>query len=160
MSRGHVHITDAKNPWAAPDFDAGYLSHPAVRLVSSSIPSRFVPFVLRLFDFDSTPLSSLPLRSDTEFTSMQQDMAPQVWMFKKLREIARRMPSYRGEFAAIHPKYAADSPARCMEWKASTEEVVDLVYSAEDNAVSRFRFFVLFWREADGVGWAGYRAMD
>ena len=82
--------------------------------------SRFLPFVLSI---------------SAVLTRGLQDMAPQVWMFKKLREIARRMPSYRGEFAAIHPKYAANSPARCQEWEASTEEIVDLVYSAEDTAV-------------------------
>ena len=45
------------------------------------------------------------------------------------------MPSLRGEFAPVHPKYAADSPARCQDWKAiDPKDIVDLVYSAEDNA--------------------------
>ena len=60
-------------------------------------------------------------------------MAPNVLMYKKLRELARRMPSSRGEFAAVHPKFAEDSPARCQEWKASTEPIVDVVYSAADD---------------------------
>lgn len=43
------------------------------------------------------------------------------------------MPSYRGEFGAIHPKYAEDSPARCVPFVASTEAIVDHVYSKDDD---------------------------
>jgi len=58
------------------------------------------------------------------------------------------MPSYRGEFGAIHPKYAADSPARCEEWKESSAAIVDLVYSAEDDAA------IEQWvRENTGTTW-------
>jgi hypothetical protein len=51
----------------------------------------------------------------------------------RLREIARRMPSFRGEFAAIHPKYAEDSPARCVPFTATTEAFEDFVYSKDDD---------------------------
>lgn len=81
---------------------------------------------------DASPFSAPDF--DAGYLNHEADMAPQVWMFKKLREIMRRMPSYRGEFAAIHPKYAEDSPARCMPWAASTEPIVDLVYSDADTA--------------------------
>ncbi|KAK4699218.1 alcohol oxidase, partial [Phenoliferia sp. Uapishka_3] len=90
-STGSVHI-NSKDPFVAPDFDAGYLSDYA-------------------------------------------DMAPQVWMYKVLREITRRMPTSRGEFAAIHPKFSETSPARCVS-KSATDSVIgleDLVYSTEDD---------------------------
>ncbi|KAL8280693.1 hypothetical protein RQP46_007016 [Phenoliferia psychrophenolica] len=91
MSKGYLHI-NSKDPFAAPDFDAGYLSDEA-------------------------------------------DMAPQVWMYKVLREIGRRMPSSRGEMAAIHPKFAEDSPARCRDKTKDdpTTGLVDYVYSDADN---------------------------
>ena len=45
------------------------------------------------------------------------------------------MPSSRGELAAIHPKFAEDSPARCRDKKEgdSIMGLTDYVYSAEDN---------------------------
>ena len=82
-------------------------------------------------------------------------------MYKRLREITRRMPTYRGELGAIHPKFSADSPARCLdtpvaEWKAwNGEKLDDLVYSAEDDkAIEQWlRENVRFalWRVMDGV---------
>ncbi|KAI5475229.1 hypothetical protein MNV49_001709 [Pseudohyphozyma bogoriensis] len=113
-SRGSIHIT-SKDPFSAPDFDPGFLSHPA-------------------------------------------DMEPQVWMYKRLREIARRMPTYRGEIAAIQPKFAATSSARSQEYDSTKvgpgglgvaagvenlhisddkPSVEDLVYSEEDNEAVR-----------------------
>ena len=57
-------------------------------------------------------------------------------MYKKQREVIRRMPSYRGEVSATHPPFASTSPAACQ---SNTEElpadIQDIVYSAEDDAV-------------------------
>ncbi|KAM0752583.1 alcohol oxidase 1 [Meredithblackwellia eburnea MCA 4105] len=92
LSKGSLHIS-AKDPFAAPDFDAGYLNHPA-------------------------------------------DLSPQVWMYKKTREVCRRMPSYRGEVEEFHPSYPRGSEARCQTFSEpppSADIMKDLVYSAEDN---------------------------
>jgi alcohol oxidase len=50
------------------------------------------------------------------------------------------MPTGRGPFAALHPKFAADSPAACPEIDVADfvaykegDVVVDLVYSAADD---------------------------
>lgn len=68
-------------------------------------------------------------------------MAPQVWTYKKLREILRRMPTYRGELAAVHPKFSATSPARCVDIPVEQyvpykegDKLEDIVYSEEDDA--------------------------
>jgi alcohol oxidase len=56
-------------------------------------------------------------------------------MYKHLREIARRMPFYRGELLEWHPTFPAGSGAAC---KPENEPVgIDapkLVYTAEDDA--------------------------
>ncbi|KAM0750414.1 alcohol oxidase [Meredithblackwellia eburnea MCA 4105] len=71
---------------------------------------------------------------DAAFLSHPADMDPQVWMYKKLREIGRRMPTYRGEIAAIHPKFSETSAARCVPWtEESSKNIQSIVYSDEDN---------------------------
>lgn len=76
---------------------------------------------------------------DTAYLSNPLDMPSHVWAYKILRDITRRMPAYRGELAAAAPKFADDSPARCI----SQEEAIalhkegkyeKLVYSKEDDA--------------------------
>ncbi|KAI1842173.1 hypothetical protein JX266_011581 [Neoarthrinium moseri] len=62
------------------------------------------------------------------------------WAYKKQREIARRMTTYRGEVAASHPAFAAESDARPT--KRDDHDAVDtpeIKYSAEDDAaIDRF----------------------
>lgn len=48
---------------------------------------------------------------DPGFLSHPADLMPLVWNYKFNRELARRMPSYRGEVPLIHPKYPAGSAA-------------------------------------------------
>jgi alcohol oxidase len=56
------------------------------------------------------------------------------WGYKKGREIARRMASYRGEFEPGHPRFPQGSQAATG---ASTGPVdvssPDIIYSTEDN---------------------------
>lgn len=49
-------------------------------------------------------------------------MSPQIWAYKKSREIARRLPHYRGEFAAAHPNFSATSDARLRDVDAETSK--------------------------------------
>lgn len=48
----------------------------------------------------------------------------------------RRMDSYRGEYAPMHPPFAASSPAACGKRDGPLPtDVQDIVYSADDDAV-------------------------
>ena len=80
-SKGYINIT-SKDVNAPPDFDAGFLSHPA-------------------------------------------DLSPQVWAYKKNREIMRRMPCFRGEYVPSHPLFPDGSTAAC--------HLKDIKYAEEDD---------------------------
>lgn len=69
------------------------------------------------------------------------DLVPHVWVYKLLRECMRRMPTYRGELAPLAPKFAEDSPARCIGpeeaielQKNGIDKIKDIIYSKEDDA--------------------------
>ncbi|KAI0599724.1 GMC oxidoreductase-domain-containing protein [Biscogniauxia sp. FL1348] len=75
------------------------------------------------------------------------DLAKQVWAYKKMREIMRRMGTYRGEVAGCHPPFAAGSRAACVRLDVADAnpfaittaaegegKVADIEYSAEDDA--------------------------
>lgn len=70
----------------------------------------------------------------------QLDVKKHMWMYKKQREVIRRMPCYRGEMAACHPPFAADSGAACVRLATDGPPlpaggVPDIEYSAQDDAV-------------------------
>ncbi|KAH9885045.1 putative alcohol oxidase [Xylariomycetidae sp. FL2044] len=73
------------------------------------------------------------------FTDRDQlDIKKHVWAYKKQRELVRRMSSYRGERADLHPPFAADSAAACVEFRDGgllPDYVADIVYTADDEAV-------------------------
>ncbi|CCO35780.1 Alcohol oxidase Short=AOX [Rhizoctonia solani AG-1 IB] len=53
-----------------------------------------------------------------------------------LREVARRMPSYRGEPASLHPKFPEGSVAGCVRLdEPPPKEQDNLVYTPEDDKV-------------------------
>lgn len=60
-----------------------------------------------------------------------------MWGYKFGRELVRRMPSYRGEIPALHPKFSSTSAARAQEIDAKDGSVSipteDLVYTDEDD---------------------------
>jgi alcohol oxidase len=60
---------------------------------------------------------------DSGFLNHPADIPPIRWSYKKVREIARRMDTYRGELTAMHPHFHPASPAAC--------EDVDLVTARE-----------------------------
>ncbi|KAJ7484630.1 GMC oxidoreductase-domain-containing protein [Mycena latifolia] len=94
-SRGYLHISSA-DPYAAPDFEAGFLSNPVDVLI---------------------------LR----------------WAYKKGREIARRLPAFRGALVPAHPQFTQDSPAALTETGPAPLDAPNIVYSAEDdNAIDTF----------------------
>lgn len=73
----------------------------------------------------------------TGFFAEPVDITKHIWAYKKQREIARRMKTYRGEVAAAHPPFAPDSEAACGLIDAPLTDVKDIKYTAEDDAVLR-----------------------
>lgn len=62
------------------------------------------------------------------------DIKKHVWGYKKQREIARRMKTYRGELATGHPAFTSNSGAACVHLEDGTSEnVQNLVYTPEDD---------------------------
>jgi alcohol oxidase len=63
------------------------------------------------------------------------DVKVLAWGYKHSREIARRMPHFRGEPAPFHPAFAPGSPASVVE-HAEGPIAIDtprIVYSEEDE---------------------------
>jgi alcohol oxidase len=65
----------------------------------------------------------------------QIDIQKHIWVYKKQREIARRMNTYRGEVSLSHPSFEATSAARCVELDEPLEAIQDIEYTLEDDAV-------------------------
>lgn len=64
------------------------------------------------------------------------DLAMAMWLYKKQREIVRRLDVYRGEYAPLHPPFAADSDAACIKRDGPLPaDVKNISYTAEDDAV-------------------------
>lgn len=57
------------------------------------------------------------------------------WAYKKQREIMRRMDVFRGEMAGYHPPFPKDSPAKCGETDGPLQDISDIQYSVEDDAI-------------------------
>lgn len=98
--------------------------------------------------------SNDPLDFETGFLSDRHglDLQTQIWLYKTQREIARRMPCYRGEIAAGHPPFAPGSKAAvAIEFATTTTTplensdnektlegggiVTNIQYSVEDDKV-------------------------
>ncbi|KAF8685193.1 GMC oxidoreductase [Rhizoctonia solani] len=77
----------------------------------------------------------LPPKFRTGLLEEQADVEIQKWAYKKARECARRMRSYRGEYAPLHPKFPKDSAAACIRLDGPPPLVEeDLIYTPEDDA--------------------------
>jgi len=77
---------------------------------------------------------SAPLDFDPAYLSRSGDLAILKYGYKRSREFARRLPSYRGENTATHPLFAKGSKVACRD--AATPVAInepDLQYSAEDD---------------------------
>ncbi|KAJ7928797.1 GMC oxidoreductase-domain-containing protein [Mycena leptocephala] len=81
-----------------------------------------------------------PLDVEPGFLDKPEDVAVLRWSYKWSREMARRMDSFRGEFALEHPQFAAGSPAACIKAEGPVPmSAPDIVYSAEDDeAIDRY----------------------
>ena len=65
------------------------------------------------------------------------DVKVLTWGYKFTREIARRMPHFRGEPAAVHPPFAPGSPAAIVPHAEGPVafDTSRIEYSAEDELV-------------------------
>ncbi len=63
------------------------------------------------------------------------DIKKHVWAYKKQREIFRRMETYRGELAAMHPPFSPQSNAALVQLDKPLSDVTDIVYTTEDDKV-------------------------
>ena len=75
-----------------------------------------------------------------EFITRASDVAQLTVLYKMNRELFRRLPAYRGEVAAFHPKFPPGSPAACRESEGPVPiDAPDIVYSdADDEAIAKF----------------------
>ncbi|KAI0830382.1 alcohol oxidase-like protein [Hypoxylon sp. FL0890] len=69
------------------------------------------------------------------FLSNYIDMKNHLWGYKKQREIARRLESYRGEIPELHPPFPTNSQAACIEINAPLEDAAAIEYTADDDAI-------------------------
>lgn len=66
------------------------------------------------------------------------DLSMAMWVYKKQREIARRLDVYRGESALLCPPFAANSEAACKKRDGPLPpNVRDIVYTEADDEVLR-----------------------
>jgi choline dehydrogenase-like flavoprotein len=77
------------------------------------------------------------------------DIQKHIWVYKKQREIMRRMKTYRGEVAFTHPPFPANSSAVAISLdEPLADDVPDIKYTEQDNAI-----IAKFIREAIGTTW-------
>ncbi|RDA90935.1 hypothetical protein CP533_5358, partial [Ophiocordyceps camponoti-saundersi (nom. inval.)] len=66
----------------------------------------------------------------------QLDIKMHIWIYKRQREVIRRMPMYRGEMAHCHPPFAAGSAAASIKLDGPLPaDAPEIQYSAEDEVV-------------------------
>ncbi|KAG8166245.1 hypothetical protein KVR01_004797 [Diaporthe batatas] len=66
----------------------------------------------------------------------QLDVKKHIWMYKKQREVIRRMPMYRGEMAHSHPPFDSKSDAACVTLDGPLPaNAPPIKYTAEDDKV-------------------------
>ncbi|KAK0648237.1 GMC oxidoreductase-domain-containing protein [Cercophora newfieldiana] len=75
---------------------------------------------------------------DPGFFSDPRDVKCHVWAYKTFRALARRMSSFRGEFAALNPPFPSTSAAFCAPDKLSgplPADVAEITYTPEDDVI-------------------------
>lgn len=75
---------------------------------------------------------------DAGFLNHPSDLKTQVWAYKISREIARRLPYYKGELELGHPKFPEGSKAALQDAEgryseAEAGQIENLEYSEEDD---------------------------
>ncbi|KAI3336480.1 GMC oxidoreductase [Xylariaceae sp. AK1471] len=79
---------------------------------------------------DDTPEFDVGFFNDSEGV----DTKNHLWMYKKQREITRRIKVFRGEVASWHPRFPAGSKAVCIDTDGPLQDGgPEIEYSAEDD---------------------------
>ncbi|KAI0671023.1 alcohol oxidase-like protein [Trametes maxima] len=77
-----------------------------------------------------------PLDFHPGYVDSPEDMLLHKWSYKRTREYARRLKSYRGEVATSHPSFSPTSEAVACERSGPVPVLApDLEYSAEDDKI-------------------------
>ncbi|KAA1469916.1 alcohol oxidase-like protein [Dentipellis sp. KUC8613] len=80
-----------------------------------------------------------PVDFRSGFLDDMADVKPMMWGYKMTREIARRMPQFEGEYAPMHPTFAAGSQAGHIKGPPVPIDAPKIVYSKEDDkAIERY----------------------
>ena len=103
----------------------------------------FIPYMMYPLSRGRIHITSADVHSGPEFLpnylSHPLDLPPHVLAYKKQREIARRMPSFRGEIRELHPPFSMTSAARCVEFPTEEQRgemaKKKVIYSEEDNKI-------------------------
>lgn len=132
-----------------------YVISASCKLCSSEYPSRLVGdatgsqgpfFSVGMFTAHPTGLGWIHIRDGedptvqpelvTGFLSTPDDVALCKFGYKRIREIARRMPCYRGEHAPGHPVFSEGSEALCGPAPGPVPlEAPDINYTEQDDEV-------------------------
>ncbi|KAF8627739.1 hypothetical protein AX15_004265 [Amanita polypyramis BW_CC] len=74
------------------------------------------------------------------FLDKPVDIGVARWVYKRSREIIRRMKLYRGEYSPDHPRFPEGSAAQCGSTEGPVEiDAPDIAYSKEDDdAIDEF----------------------
>ncbi|KZT23454.1 GMC oxidoreductase [Neolentinus lepideus HHB14362 ss-1] len=77
---------------------------------------------------------------DPRYLTNKADLALMNWAYKRTREFARRMTSYRGEYTPRHPRFSQESQALAKDTGEPVPvEAEDIHYTEEDGkAVERY----------------------
>ncbi|KDQ24410.1 hypothetical protein PLEOSDRAFT_1067243 [Pleurotus ostreatus PC15] len=75
-----------------------------------------------------------PLYFEPGYLTESADLDILRWAYKRSREVARRMPLYRGEVQQGHPTFSPNSEAACVSRDGPVPvDAPDIAYTAEDN---------------------------
>lgn len=107
-------------------------------------PSKY--FTLGAYTMYPVSMGSVHISSATDiwanpvfhdnFLSCEEDITPLIWAYKRMREIARRMPSYRGEVTNFHPKFPEGSEAETKDVAQPVHiDAKDIAWTKEDEKI-------------------------
>ncbi|KAH9921114.1 alcohol oxidase [Fomitopsis serialis] len=105
----------------------------------SSVPARKYSSLTYFLDYPESVghvhiTSAEDVNAPQDFDPKPSDIALMRWGYKFGREIARRMPSYRGEYVPAHPAFSEGSQAACSgDAKPASIAQANIQYTKEDD---------------------------
>jgi alcohol oxidase len=81
-----------------------------------------------------------PPNLEIDISSDSADISPFVWVYKRWREILRRMPCFLEEIVTSHPTFAPGSAASVdVVQRQANDPIQDVEYAEKDNIeIERF----------------------